>query len=223
MRGQAGNLLQGHDGSGGGVVKYAVDPTWVVVQGTKALLEGKHLGRGRTRPQPGRRAGPSGEDGGAGAEVVGGGVTVVVVLRAVRAGLALAWLLHLVPAEPAVLDLALSLPVMDTTRARTELGWVPRHSSVDAMQEMLEGLREGAGLATPPLRAGRAAGRRGGELSTGSAKGLDVPAGFHYCGSKTKAGSARSENGRPPALPNAGTQPAWRQGARLARRGEGLS
>ena len=96
-----------------------------------------------------------------------GARAVKLPLRAVRAGLALAWHLHLVPAEPALLDLALSLPVMDTTRARTELGWIPRHSGVEAMQEMLEGLREGAGLHTPPLRAGRAGGRRAEELATG--------------------------------------------------------
>lgn len=87
--------------------------------------------------------------------------------RALRAGLSVAWRLHLVPASPGLLDLALSLPVMDTTRARTELGWVPNYSGLEAMQEMLEGLREGAGMPTPLLEAGRAAGRRRDEVGTG--------------------------------------------------------
>lgn len=74
----------------------------------------------------------------------------------VRAAVAAAWRLHLVPASPMLVDLALSLPVMDTTRARTELQWAPSHSALDAMGEMIEGMREGAGMETPPLdpRAG---------------------------------------------------------------------
>jgi nucleoside-diphosphate-sugar epimerase len=70
---------------------------------------------------------------------------------AARAVMAAAWHLHLIPAEPALLDLALSLPVMDTTRARTELGWAPRYSATEAVAEFLAGLTARAGLPTPPL------------------------------------------------------------------------
>jgi UDP-glucose 4-epimerase len=76
---------------------------------------------------------------------------VPVPKAAARAVMAAAWHLHLIPAEPALLDLALSLPVMDTTRARTELGWVARRSATEAVAEFLSGLRAGAGLPTPPL------------------------------------------------------------------------
>ena len=76
---------------------------------------------------------------------------VPVPVAAARALMAAAWHLHLIPAEPALLDLALSLPVMDTTRARTELGWTPRHSATDAVGEFLAGLTAGAGMPTPPL------------------------------------------------------------------------
>jgi hypothetical protein len=34
---------------------------------------------------------------------------------------------------------------------RTELGWTPRRTATEAIEELLAGLREGAGLATPPL------------------------------------------------------------------------
>jgi UDP-glucose 4-epimerase len=45
---------------------------------------------------------------------------------------------------------------MDTTRARTELGWEPRTSSLDAIQEVIEGMAAGAGLApSPPLQPRR--------------------------------------------------------------------
>jgi len=73
-----------------------------------------------------------------------------------RAALAAAWRLHVVPASPQLLDLALSLPVMDTTRATTELGWRPNVGALDAIGEVMEGIRQGAGGPTPPLdeRAG---------------------------------------------------------------------
>ena len=73
----------------------------------------------------------------------------------VRAGLAAAWRLHLVPASPGLFDAVLRLPIMDGTRARTELGWTPRHTARQAIEEFLRGLRHGAGLPTPALRAGR--------------------------------------------------------------------
>ena len=57
---------------------------------------------------------------------------------AARAALALAWHLHLAPAEPALLDLALGLPLLDTTRARNELGWTPRHTFEDGLRETVD-------------------------------------------------------------------------------------
>src|SRR4051794_11126558 len=71
-----------------------------------------------------------------------------------RGGAALAYLLRLQPSEPGWVDMAFSAPVMDTTRARTELGWQPKRSSTDALMDLLEGIREGAGLDTPPLEPG---------------------------------------------------------------------
>lgn len=68
-----------------------------------------------------------------------------------RHALAALWHLHLVPASPQLLELALTLPVMDTTRARTELGWSPKTTAMDALAEVIEGIREGAGGPTPPL------------------------------------------------------------------------
>jgi hypothetical protein len=55
------------------------------------------------------------------------------------------------PTEPGWLDLALSAPVMDTTRAMTELGWQPRHTAQEAILALLRGLAVGAGAPTPPL------------------------------------------------------------------------
>jgi nucleoside-diphosphate-sugar epimerase len=68
-----------------------------------------------------------------------------------RALASLTWRLHLQPTEPGWLDMGLSVPIMDTTRARTELGWAPTRTSEEALLDLLEGLREQAGLDTPPL------------------------------------------------------------------------
>lgn len=84
------------------------------------------------------------------AEVLGGR-PLRLPRRLVRAALAAAWHLHIVPADPALLDLALRLPTMDAARARAELGWTPRYSAVEALSEMLEGFADGAGMPTPPL------------------------------------------------------------------------
>ncbi len=42
-------------------------------------------------------------------------------------------------------------PMVDTARARRELGWAPRYTALEVIQELLDGLRKGAGLDTPPL------------------------------------------------------------------------
>ena len=95
------------------------------------------------------------------------GARIVTLPRwPVRAAAWLAWQLHLVPASPYLLDAFLRLPIMDTNRARTELGWSPRYSSREALEEFLGGLRDSAGMATPPL-TGKVPGGRGHEARTG--------------------------------------------------------
>ena len=68
-----------------------------------------------------------------------------------RTGADLSWRLHLQPVSVGWFDMALNVPIMDTTRARTELGWTPEWSADEALLDLLEGLRTGAGLDTPPL------------------------------------------------------------------------
>jgi UDP-glucose 4-epimerase len=51
-------------------------------------------------------------------------------------------------------DMAAGAPIMDTARAREELGWSPGRSSLQAIAEVLAGLGRGAGIAgSPPLQA----------------------------------------------------------------------
>ncbi|MEO3809869.1 NAD-dependent epimerase/dehydratase family protein [Sphaerisporangium sp. B11E5] len=95
------------------------------------------------------------------------GARLVRVPRwAVREAAALAWHLHLVPASPGLVEMALTIPVMDTTRARDELGWTPRHTALDALRELVTGLHDGSGMDSPPLRPDTVRGRLH-ELTTG--------------------------------------------------------
>jgi UDP-glucose 4-epimerase len=76
---------------------------------------------------------------------------VDVPARVLRGLAAASFAARLQPAEPGWVDMALAVPLMATTRAREELGWSPRVSSTDALLELLDGLRDGAGHPTPPL------------------------------------------------------------------------
>ena len=61
------------------------------------------------------------------------------------------WRMHLQPSPEGWVDMALQAPVMDTARATKELGWAPRFTADYALTELLQGIRDGAGLPTPPL------------------------------------------------------------------------
>lgn len=76
---------------------------------------------------------------------------VKVPPRLLKLGADVTWKLRLQPTPSGWIDMALQVPIMDTTRARTELGWTPRFDAADAILELMEGLREGAGMDTPPL------------------------------------------------------------------------
>jgi UDP-glucose 4-epimerase len=84
-----------------------------------------------------------------------------------RAGAALTYATRLQPSEAGWVDMGLDVPMMDTTRARQELGWEPRHGADEALLELLAGLREGAGMDTPPLEPGSAGPARLRELASG--------------------------------------------------------
>jgi UDP-glucose 4-epimerase len=84
-----------------------------------------------------------------------------------RAGAALSYRLHLQPSEPGWLDMGLAVPLMDTTRARSELGWNPSHGADDALSELLAGIRDRAGIDTPPLATQTGGPLRVRELLTG--------------------------------------------------------
>jgi UDP-glucose 4-epimerase len=80
--------------------------------------------------------------------------TIRVPARLARGAAWLSWRLHLQPSPEGWLDLGLAAPLLDVSRARTELGWEPRHGADETFLELLSGIREGARLPTPPLSVG---------------------------------------------------------------------
>ena len=71
----------------------------------------------------------------------------------------LSWRLRLQPTPPGWLDMALAVPLMSSRRAREELGWEPQRTSIEALEELLEGIRRGTGKPTPPLEPAGVGGR----------------------------------------------------------------
>jgi UDP-glucose 4-epimerase len=63
------------------------------------------------------------------------------------------WRAHLQPTPEGWVDMALRTPLLDTTRARTELGWRPGVDAGAALLEVLHGFHDGAQSPTPPLAA----------------------------------------------------------------------
>ena len=84
-----------------------------------------------------------------------------------RAGAAATYHLRLQPTEPGWVDMGLGVPIMDTTRIRSELGWEPRKTALEAFAELFDGLREGADDDTPPLARSTSGPARVREVLTG--------------------------------------------------------
>jgi UDP-glucose 4-epimerase len=76
---------------------------------------------------------------------------VPVPSKLLRVGADLSWRAHVQPTPPGWVDLAVGVPVMDTTRARRELGWQPTHTSGEALLELLDALADRAFGPTPAL------------------------------------------------------------------------
>src|SRR5215216_5623762 len=83
-----------------------------------------------------------------------------------RAGMRLAWRLRLQPSPPGWFDLAMHAPLLDSTRAREQLGWAPTRDADDTLRELLAGIRDRAGAPTPPLDRAAGGPLRARELAT---------------------------------------------------------
>lgn len=77
---------------------------------------------------------------------------VQVPRSVLRAAVAAAWQARLSALDPGWIDLAFAVPMMDTTRAREELGWSPATSASDALAEAVAGMARADGTTSPVLR-----------------------------------------------------------------------
>jgi hypothetical protein len=66
-----------------------------------------------------------------------------------------------------LVDLALSVPLLDSARASEQLGWAPQHGARETLLELLDGSRAGSGEETPPLAPSTSGRARLRELATG--------------------------------------------------------
>jgi nucleoside-diphosphate-sugar epimerase len=80
-----------------------------------------------------------------------GARVVDVPARVLRVLADVTWRARLQPTPPGWLDMGLAVPVMDSRRAREELGWTPRYSATETLHELLAGMRHPIGAPTPPL------------------------------------------------------------------------
>ena len=85
------------------------------------------------------------------AEVLGARL-VHVPAAVVRSAVALSWHARLQPLDAGWIDLAYSVPLMDTARAASELGWQPTTNAVAVLTETVAGMRAGSADRTPLLR-----------------------------------------------------------------------
>ncbi|RKS68016.1 nucleoside-diphosphate-sugar epimerase [Motilibacter peucedani] len=70
---------------------------------------------------------------------------------ALRALVASSWRTHLQPTDPGWLDLARGVPLMDTARAKSLLGWAPVRSGADALASLVAAVGHGTGGDSPIL------------------------------------------------------------------------
>jgi UDP-glucose 4-epimerase len=71
--------------------------------------------------------------------------------RVGRAIVDVTWHARLQPVDGSWIDLAYGVPLLDASRIRDELGWRPRYSATEALLDLMGGIRDSAGLDTPPL------------------------------------------------------------------------
>ncbi|PZP14579.1 MAG: epimerase [Brachybacterium faecium] len=135
------------------------------------------------------------------ADIVGGGKRVrpvEVPPSMVRTAMSAGHLTGLVAADAGWLDMGMNVPLMDNSRAKEELGWQPTRSAADTVAELLDGMIEGAGADSVPMRPRDAS--RASLPAVVSASGDPARAGDGAAmGSAGAAGSAGAEGTGGPA------------------------
>lgn len=76
----------------------------------------------------------------------------------VRAAVSASWHARVQPLDPGWIDMGYAVPLLDTTRARAELGWAPSTDATSVLAETLAGMQDTASAGTPVLRPRTVAG-----------------------------------------------------------------
>jgi hypothetical protein len=77
---------------------------------------------------------------------------VHVPAAAVRAAVSVSWHARLQPIDAGWIDLAYAVPLMDTSRAESELGWAATRDALSVLTETVDGMRQSAADRSPVLR-----------------------------------------------------------------------
>lgn len=89
------------------------------------------------------------------AEVLSSGRWRHVSHQMARAAVTAGWKARAIPVGGGWLDMGTSAPLMATQRATDALGWTPTVTAADALAELVAGMADGAGTASPPMRPRR--------------------------------------------------------------------
>ncbi|QNN54863.1 NAD-dependent epimerase/dehydratase family protein [Nocardioides mesophilus] len=84
---------------------------------------------------------------------------VHVPAAALRVLVAATWHARVQQVDPGWLDLGFAVPLLNTTRARSELGWKPETDALSVLDETVTGMRTAAADSTPVLRPRTVAGQ----------------------------------------------------------------
>jgi UDP-glucose 4-epimerase len=100
---------------------------------------------------------------------------VHVPWKVLRATVSLGWNLRLERLDPGWIDLAFSVPLIDSSRARTELGWEPVVDTRTAFREMILGMRSAMSTGSQSLRRRSVAGEIREALESGPITRRQLP------------------------------------------------
>ncbi len=87
-----------------------------------------------------------------------GAPLVHVPAAAIRAAVSLSWHARVQPLDAGWIDLAYYVPLMDTTRAASELGWTATRDAISVLAETVQGMQSGGADASAVLRPRTVAG-----------------------------------------------------------------
>lgn len=93
----------------------------------------------------------------------------------VRAAVSASWHARVQPLDPGWIDMAYAVPLLDASRARSELGWSPAQDAVAVLAETVAGVQDAAAGRTPVLRPRRVAGTLARALRHGPVSSRRVP------------------------------------------------